>query len=150
MSHTGEQIRIVGRGDKGRMGLFAMDPRSGAFKLIGQPGETAKSGKVRVVQRQPEGLRTVERDLKSGQETILVPEKSGTFRNQGARSSPDWNWLVWRSIDTRGAGEIRLMSVPATGGEPVTLAVAKRPTEITTHMLTPDSKYVLHGRKRQR
>jgi hypothetical protein len=141
--HNGEEIRVGGRDGKGRGGTFAVDPRSGELKPLENSAETRRNGKLRFAQLQPEGgLRTIERDLETGKETILVAEKHGTFRSQAARSSADWDWLVWRAIDGAN-GEIRLMSRRASGGEPITLVKMKRPAELPTHILTPDSKYAL-------
>jgi hypothetical protein len=143
--HNGEEIRVNGRHEKGRAGLFGIDPRTGEMQPR-EPGSAPKDGRQRFPQSQPGGggIRTVERDTRTGRETILVPGTSGTFRNQGARSSADWRWLVWRSIDSV-AGEIRLMSVRESGGEPITLVSVKHPVEIRRHNLTPDSKYVLYS-----
>jgi WD40 repeat protein len=143
VSHNGKEIRVNGRDNKGKTGGFGIDPQTGEFGPR-EGGTLARGGKQRMLQPQPNfgGVRTVERDVQTGQETVLVSEMSGTFRNQGARSSEDWNWLVWRSIDS-DAGEIRLMSRRAGGGEPIVLTTVKRPQDLATFILTPDSKYAL-------
>lgn len=142
--HNGEEIRVGGRHESGKSGLWGLDPGTGKFEPR-EPGLSTREGKQRFFRPQPDGVRTMERDLQTGRETVLVPETSGSFRNQAARSSPDWNWLVWRSWDSR-AGVMRLMSARAGGGEPITLVSVNKPVEIITHVLTPDGKYVLFVR----